>query len=478
MTTKTLKMALGATGLLLTAACSKSSFDILNTNAPTIEQLTGNPTKATLARAALGSAAVFETDVGGDIARWAIYGREGYNLNGNDPRLTGEDISGPQDPNGHSAGGWAGKYQALRTINTYLAAIDQAPDLTSAEKSASKGFANTLKAILLHQAIVRNGTLGIPVDVEVGLDQPPAPFLTEAHAYDRIVALLDDAQTDLQAAGSTAFPFPMPPGYEDFATPAKFLQVNRAYMAKVMIHRATFLNEGASAYQAALTALNQSFITTAGLPASFSLGAYYAYASASGETGNPITEATSSTRFFVHSSIETGAQHKLNGDLDDRFTSKTFTVTARTVSGLTSTLKPVMYNTNSPTGSSPNLDADIAIIRNEELILIRAEAEWFTGAKQAALDDINLVRENSGGLEATTLTTGSSDAAFTTELLYNRTYSLLWEQGTRWLDARRFGLLSTLPLDRAGDVTWEFQIVPGGECDARSLPAPCTPATQ
>jgi len=134
MTNKTLRMALGTTGLLLAAACSKNSFDILNTNAPTIEQLTGNPTKATLARAALGSAAVFRTDIGGDIARWAIYGREGYNLNGNDPRLTGEDISGPQDPNGHSAGGWAGKYTAIRTFNTYLAAIDQAPDLTPAEK--------------------------------------------------------------------------------------------------------------------------------------------------------------------------------------------------------------------------------------------------------------------------------------------------------------------------------------------------------
>lgn len=478
MTTKTLRMMLGTGGLLLAAACSRDSFDILNTNAPTVEELTANPTKATLARAALGSAAIFRNDVGGEISSYSIFGREGYNLNGNDPRLTGESIAGPQDPNGFGGGNWAGKYQALRTINTYLAAIDQAPDLSAAEKSASKGFGKTLKAIILHRAIVRNASLGIPVDVEAGLDQPPAPFLTQAHAYDRIVALLDEAKGDLQAAGATNFPFTMPPGYESFSNPTAFIQVNRAYLAKVLIHRATFLNEGAAAYQAALTALGESFLTTSGLPGSLALGAYYAYSSASGEAINPISESVTSTRFFVHPSLETGAQLKANGDPDDRFTAKTRSVTPRTVSGLTSGLKPVMYNTNSAAGSSPNLDADIAIIRNEELILIRAEARWFTGDKPGALADIDLVRVSSGGLAPTTLTAASSDAAFTTELLYNRLYSLLWEQGTRWTDARRFGLKATLPLDRPGDVIFDYMIVPGGECDARGLQSPCTPPTQ
>jgi len=53
--------------------------------------------------------------------------------------------------------------------------------------------------------------------------------------------------------------------------------------------------------------------------------------------------------------------------------------------------------------------------------------------------------------------------------------SLIFEQGTRWIDARKYGRLNTLPLDRAGDVVHPHQIVPTGECDARGLAVPCDP---
>ena len=107
------------------------------------------------------------------------------------------------------------------------------------------------------------------------------------------------------------------------------------------------------------------------------------------------------------------------------------------------------------------------------MILLRAEIRWNTGDKLGALTDIDLVRVNSGGLAPTTLTVASSDAAFVTELLYNRTYSLLWEQGTRWLDARRYGRVASLPIDRTGDVVHPQMMVPAGECDARGLSVPC-----
>ena len=62
-----------------------------------------------------------------------------------------------------------------------------------------------------------------------------------------------------------------------------------------------------------------------------------------------------------------------------------------------------------------------------------------------------------------------------TELLYNRLYSLLWQQGTRWIDARRYGRTGSLPIDRAGDVVHPNMLVPASECDARGLSVPCTP---
>jgi hypothetical protein len=285
--------------------------------------------------------------------------------------------------------------------------------------------------------------------------------------------LLDEARTNLQAGGA-AFPFVMPPGYDGFDTPATFVQFNRAYAAKVQVHRATFLNAGASAYTAALTALSQSFITTSGLPGSLELGVYYAFSPTSPEPPNTISQATNTVQYYVHQSVKTGAQLKTNGQPDDRYALKVADVAARTQNELTSSLKPVMYNT--PGSLAPDLGADIPVIRNEELILLRAEARWFTGDKAGALADIDLIRINAGGLAPTTLTAGSSDAAFITELRYNRLYSLLFEQGVRWTDSRRFNLTNTLPVDRPGDQIFPSMLIPQDECNARGLQPPCAPA--
>jgi hypothetical protein len=54
----------------------------------------------------------------------------------------------------------------------------------------------------------------------------------------------------------------------------------------------------------------------------------------------------------------------------------------------------------------------------------------------------------------------------------------LWEQGTRWIDVRRFGLQATLLPDRPGDTIFNNMPVPALECDARGLPIPCTPTVQ
>lgn len=458
-------------GVLVLGACSSDQFDIQNTNAPTVEATTGNPTKLTLARVAVGVAQGLIAEVGGEVSTWGAFGREDYNLLGNDPRTTTETISGPLDPGGVGGGQWNGKFASIRTINIYLSGIDKAADMTAAEKAASKGYAQTLKAVLLHRLLLRNASLGIPVDVEAGLDQAPAPFLTQANAYNRIATLLDDARTNL-AAGGSAFPFAMPPGYAGFDTPANFIKFNRGYYAKVQIHRATFAGAGASAYQAAITALGSSFVDPAG---SLTAGVYYAYSSASGEPANPVTEPITAVRFYIHHSIQTQAQLKANGDKDDRFTSKTVAVATRTQNNLTENLKPIMYNV--PGSLDANLDADIPLLKNEELVLLRAEARWFTGDKSGALADINAIRNRSGGLPNTSLTVGSSDAAFITELMYNRRYSLLFEQGTSWHDARRFNRTADLPKDRSVDTIFPYMTIPAGECDARGLTVPCTPPT-
>ena len=465
-------MLLGIVGTLVASACA--NLDVENTNAPTQDALTDAPTVAVLARTAIGIQTQTSVDIPAQIQQWGIYGREGWNLLGNDPRETGEEISGPQDPGGRAGGEWAGKYGAIRTINAYLTAVENAA-MSDAQKAASRGFAKTIKAFHLHMLAVRSGPTGLPIDVDRPIDAEPAPLVPTADAMKAASDLLNEALTDLNAGGAS-FPFDFVDGFDGFDTPSTFAQFNRALAAKVLVHRATFFS-CAACWTEAATAIGASFLTTASLPASLRNGVYYGYTATAGEAANPVTETLDNDRYWVHPSIITGAQNRANGQPDLRLTTKTrLAPTPRTLNGLTGRYKPVMYNSTTDP-ATPNRDADVPWIINEELLLLRAEIRWNTGNKQGAIDDINLVRVNAGGLAATTVTAGSSNDAFITELLYNRLYSLMWTQGTRWVDARRYNRVNTLPLDRTGDVVHPYMLIPSAECDARGLTVPCSLGT-
>jgi hypothetical protein len=49
------------------------------------------------------------------------------------------------------------------------------------------------------------------------------------------------------------------------------------------------------------------------------------------------------------------------------------------------------------------------------------------------------------------------------ELLYNKLFSLLFEGGHRWVDARRYGRLGQLPVDTPDDVVHERYPIPRDE---------------
>ena len=85
------------------------------------------------------------------------------------------------------------------------------------------------------------------------------------------------------------------------------------------------------------------------------------------------------------------------------------------------------------------------MIRNEELLLLRAEGAIDEGRYDDAEDDINVVRRAAGLPNVTNL--GPSNAI--DQLLYERRYSLYLE-GHRWIDVRRFDRLDDLPNDEVG----------------------------
>src|SRR2546423_5463478 len=269
LTMRTRHFAIAA-GLVVLAGCN---FDILNTNQPTLGDLLSNPTRDKLTAQATGLMSSARNGMESFIWRVGAMGREGINLSGNNQPDYAEPFFGPVQGGGSFGGTqWLDRYQSIRTANIYLQALANnvslsGPDLlTAEERAASRGLANTYKALAFLYVIETRAQLGAPVDVDRTVDQGPAPWVTEDSVYGYILGLLNSARADLTTADTTHFPFPIPPGLSGFDTPAAFITFNRALAAKANVLRATALNGcgGAPAHRhaAALTHLVQSFLST------------------------------------------------------------------------------------------------------------------------------------------------------------------------------------------------------------------------
>jgi starch-binding outer membrane protein, SusD/RagB family len=311
-----------------------------------------------------------------------------------------------------------------------------------------RGFAKTIQALDFLNVINTRDDLGAPLDVNIGPTDAPAPIVAKPQVLAAIVTLLDDGLAALNTGGD-AFPFTMSPGFALFNTPQQFAKFNRALKARVEAYRAD--------YPAALAAVNASFIDTS---QPLAVGAYHSYSTGSGDTPNALFDPAGRA-ILAHPSIETDAEHKPDGTLDNRVLTKVAHLDeVHTVQGISSDLVFTIYNSNSD---------PIPIIKNEELILLRAEARFFTGDQLGALSDINFIRTTSGGLAPRGPFTSTAD--FVTELVKQRRYSLLFEGGHRWIDARRFGLLNTLPKALPAHNIFTRFPFPEAECLAR-VPAP------
>jgi hypothetical protein len=454
-------------GLLLTGigACNTDKLTIPNFNQPTTEGVSKDPKGVQLL--ASGVLAGDRNSLAGMVRDFGVFGREAYNYFPTDGRFISNylvGIPGPQrlDPAGFASGLWFGRFQNQRNA-VQLINVANSTSLSATQKAAVSGFAKTFRALELTYVIVSRDTLGSPVDIPADPNSP-APFVSRDSVYKFISATLDDGATDL-AAGGTAFPFTLTSGFAGFDTPAGFLKFNRAIAARVLAYRAS-LGCGATCYNQALTALAASFVSPVGgatTVADLNRGAYNIYSTSAGDTPNANSFAQD-PYIFAHASIQTDAQSGGSG-IDARYTRKVTTnppVSPPQNLNIAADHHFIIYAT-------PNSPAPI--IRNEELMLIRAEANIFTGNLANALQDINNIRSVSGGLGPVAFATQADGL---TALLYERRYSLLFE-GQRWNDYRRFGLLNLLPLDKPGQFVAKVMPIPQAECDARvSKPNGCT----
>jgi hypothetical protein len=372
-----------------------------------------------------------------------IIGREVYRFDGSDPRFTAELLLGPLDPGSDAFGGdhWADEFAAIRGGNLILAVLPTAAELTPEEQSATSGYVKTIQA--LNYLIVLNSHTqdSIPIVADTSVAAPPAPFQTRAAVFSHVATLLDEAAAEL-LAGGTAFPFSLPSGFNNFDAPATFRQFNRGLRARVAVYNDDFAG--------ALAALAESFVDATG---SLDIGVYMDYGTGAGDQANPLSIDPQQGENFAHPSLETGAQLQIDGvTLDQRFVDKIVQRPISSNNNLTSDLGWIRY---------PSPGSLIPIIKKEELILLRAEANIGLANLPAALPDINIVRQTSGNLDPLA-DLGTPEEALD-ELLYNKLYSLMFEGAHRWIDARHYDRLDALPVDRTGDLVFSTLPIPTDE---------------
>jgi starch-binding outer membrane protein, SusD/RagB family len=412
----------------------------------------------------------------GLVVEWGILGREALVLTPSDPRFVNELLQGSLDPGSNNFGGnfWVIPYSNIRGANLLLHALDNPSfvGFTAAQKAATRGFAKTIQALDYLQVFDSHYTNGAVLDVDLPLGQV-APIVTSTdQILTFIETLLDDAKTSL-TAGGTAFPFPLSTGFTGFDTPPTFLKFNRALRARVAVYH--------QKYADALTALGESFIEvdtttkctgsppapspqnqwpTPDCAASLQTGPKHAFGSGSGDTPNVLNTSD----ILCHPSTVTDAEAN-----DFRV------MTGKNPKVKTISPPVTLSNHGSQYAFTlyPNSDSPIPIIRNEELILLRAEANCAastsgicTGDTTAATNDIDFIRKFSGGLPASS---GLNASNLLDELLKQKRYSLLFEGGHRWIDLRRYGKLDAahVAIDTTDDVIHTAFPIPLTETQGR-----------
>jgi hypothetical protein len=422
--------------VLLISACQKGKIDSLNS--PVVDGIITDPTRSDLFNLLTGAESGMRNNLAAYLDGTGIIGREIYRFSGSEPRYTTDFLGGGTkllDNNTfYIVNPWGARYQVIRQCFILLDAIKNTRTAVAsdAQKKAFTGFAKTIIGYQLLLNINMTDSNGARIPVPNGA--PLGPVIKDpGQVMDSVLKFLEDGKNDLTGAEVI---FPLSDGFDGFKDAAGLLKFNRALAARVYLYRKN--------YPAVLTALNESFFDLNG---PLNTGVSHFFSTNGGDIAN-LLYLPPNGNGDVRVAHPTFAADIIPGD--DRLNKTALRNASASQGGLTGNRDLTLWST---------LNSPVSIIRNEELILIYAEAKIQTGVFPDAVTALDRIRVAHNLAPYTGL---STTAALTTELLYNRRYSLFME-GHRWIDLRRYNLLGTLPKDRPDDDVWPRYPLPQNE---------------
>jgi hypothetical protein len=405
-----------------------------------------------------------------------ILSRDAYRIDPNEPRYVTETLGGSADPGSFSgSGGWTNGYVTIRAATSLLEALPNAlpAQVSAADKNVTAGLIQTMKGLEYYRLLELRDTIG--VSIQASNVDSLAPISCKAKVLDYIAGQLDSANAALVAAGPTApLPFVPPSGFtaygRNYRLASNLILLNRGLKGKVDVYRGLqHTSPVAGAFTAAIAELTQALGGAApgAVPAAtFKTGAYVTFVAGGTESApNPLPDARLGVNPKAAAALQTG----------DTRASKIVTRpgSSPTLSGqgLTTTLTFVGSNT----AVASNSTLPIAILRDEEVVLLRAQAYIEANQLANATADLNSVRTSYG---LTAYPTFADQASARTALLYEKRFSLFFEGPQRLVDLRAYGLLKaggTIPAELPGDPFQTAFPIPKAEADARGGADKLTP---
>jgi hypothetical protein len=442
-------------------------------DAPTVDALSGALTRVTLQQLATGvlaqdrataNAFAYALEAG-------IFARDVYRIDASEPRFVQETLGGNPDPGSFAGGGaWAGYYTAIRAGNNLILALPATSTaaFTTAEINATRGFFRTVKALDYWRIIEMHDSVGATIQTDN--TSAVTDIKCKATVLTYIAALLDSANSDFTAAGAaTVVPFTLPSGFtafgRNYSLVSNLVKFNRGLKGKIDFYRGLDrTNPTPALFPTAITELTQALggVAAGAVPtADFKKGPYYVFVPGGSENApNTISDSKVGLNPLVADSVQAG----------DTRASKIVPRTALAGFGLATSITYV-----GAVASTANQSTPLGILRDEELVLLRAQAYNEAGQLANAILDLNDVRTNYGLAPAAPVDKTTAINA----ILYEKRYSLLFEGPQRLDDLRDYKRLNATYL-RKETATDPFNAalpITRGELNARGLttnPA-CTP---